>query len=308
MWCHLLARFLAALLLASPAFANTNDTGAPPAPADTPAAVTAAEPNTVAPAPVASPADAAALDERLARLEAALAAQRERELAALQQSQRWLLLTLAIFGGVGCVGAVALATALVMILARRPALPAAVTPPGLAPWPAYGPAGAPATPTTALAPLNPVEQSTSRFLTALERLEQRLGELEQMTGSAAERSASRPAASAADDRAARVALLLGKGQALLDLQQPDGALACFEEVIRLDPTHAQAFVQKAAALEKLNRLDEAIDCYDRAIALDNSLTMAYLRKGGVFNRLERFSEALQCYEQALRAQQKPRIG
>ena len=110
------------------------------------------------------------------------------------------------------------------------------------------------------------------------------------------------------ERDARIALLLGKGQALLNLQQADTALTCFDEVIALDSTNAEAFVKKGMALEQLGTLDEAIDCYDRAIALDNSMTMAYLSKGGVFNRLERYGEALQCYEQALRAQQKPSIA
>ncbi|MGD0652613.1 MAG: tetratricopeptide repeat protein [Verrucomicrobiia bacterium] len=86
--------------------------------------------------------------------------------------------------------------------------------------------------------------------------------------------------------------------------ETDTALACFDEVIAIDPTNAEAFVKKGTVLEKLGKLDEAIDCYDRAIALDTSMTMAYLCKGGAFNRLERYGEALQCYEQALRAQQK----
>ena len=110
------------------------------------------------------------------------------------------------------------------------------------------------------------------------------------------------------ERDARIALLLGKGQALLNLQQADTALTCFDEVIALDSTNAEAFVKKGMALERLGKLDEAIDCYDRAIALDESMTMAYLSKGGVFNRLERYGEALQCYEQALRAQQKPGVA
>jgi tetratricopeptide (TPR) repeat protein len=110
------------------------------------------------------------------------------------------------------------------------------------------------------------------------------------------------------EREAKLALLLGKGQALLNLQQADTALACFDEVIALDSTNPEAFVKKGMALERLGKLDEAIDCYDRAIALDDSMTMAYLSKGGVFNRLERYGEALQCYEQALRAQQKPGVA
>ncbi len=120
--------------------------------------------------------------------------------------------------------------------------------------------------------------------------------------------AAKRARSEKAERDARVALLLGKGQAHLNLQQADMALKCFNEVLELEPTNAEASVKKGMALEKLGSLDEAIECYDRAIALDNTMTMAYLSKGGVFNRLERYGEALQCYEQALRAQQKPSVA
>jgi tetratricopeptide (TPR) repeat protein len=144
---------------------------------------------------------------------------------------------------------------------------------------------------TGLANLDPAQQSNARLKSSLDRLEQRLTDLE-------------TTAPPSPDVAGRMQLLLGKGQALVNLQQTDTALACFDEAIALDPTNAEAFVRKGAVLEKLERLDEAIQCYDKAIALDTSMTMAYLGKGGVFNRLERYSEAVQCYEQALRAQQQ----
>jgi tetratricopeptide (TPR) repeat protein len=163
--------------------------------------------------------------------------------------------------------------------------------------------------------LNPAEQSAAQFKGAIEQLQKRLREMETAMDkpSAAGESGSAEALPVgeielrlpeAKSRGARVALLLGKGQALLSLQQPENAIVCFDEVIAVDPTIADAFVRKGTALERLGRLDEAIENYDRAIALDHSLTMAYLCKGGVFNRLERYSEALQCYEQALRTKQE----
>jgi tetratricopeptide (TPR) repeat protein len=168
---------------------------------------------------------------------------------------------------------------------------------------------------TALVTVDPAQQASQRFLSTIERLEKRINELETtaqitepesnvpvMEPTAVETPG--PALRTNTDLAARVALLMGKGHTLLNLQQADRAIECFDEVIALDGTNGEAFVKKGAALEKLGRLDEAIDCYDRAIAADTSMTMAYLCKGGVFNRLERYGEALQCYEQALRAQQK----
>ena len=111
------------------------------------------------------------------------------------------------------------------------------------------------------------------------------------------------AEAAAAPEAARITVLLGKGQSLLNLDQAEEAVACFDQVLALDANHPEALVKKGAALERLRKLDEAIACYDRAIAADGSLTVAYLYKGGLFNRMERFGEALECYEQALRTQE-----
>ena len=48
-----------------------------------------------------------------------------------------------------------------------------------------------------------------------------------------------------------IALLLGKGQSLLHLDQTEEAIACFNEVLALDPQHTEALVKKGAALEKM---------------------------------------------------------
>ncbi len=91
---------------------------------------------------------------------------------------------------------------------------------------------------------------------------------------------------------------------MLNMDNAEGALACFDEILALDANHTEALVKKGSALERLRKLNEAIECYDKAIAADASMTIAWLYKGGLFNRMERFSEALECYEQALRTQEK----
>ncbi len=102
----------------------------------------------------------------------------------------------------------------------------------------------------------------------------------------------------------KIGVLLAKGQSLLNLDKAEEALACFDEVLALEPKSADALVKKGTALERLRKPAEAIECYDRAIAADSSLTIAWLYKGGLFNRMERFTEALECYEQALRTQER----
>ena len=242
-------------------------------------------------AEAAAKRNADAMEIRLKQIEESVNQQRIRELESMQTAHRYTLTVVGIVAGLGLVGILIVALLLLRSMSRRTVLAA---PTALEPN------------ATALVPLDPARQSSARFRASLSRLEHRLNELETTAteGDVKPAGEARPSV----DIAGRVALLLGKGQALLNLQQADAALACFEEAIESDSTHAEAFVKKGTALEKLGRLDEAIDCYDQAIALDTSLTMAYLCKGGVFNRMERYGEALQCYEQALHAQQKSGIA
>jgi tetratricopeptide (TPR) repeat protein len=269
-----------------------------------------------------------ALEARLKQIEEQLTTERQHELETMQSSHRFTLIIVSVFAGVGFCGMLLFALFLLRSMNRRAEF-ADAHPVGVPLGHGQPIAGALGTGDTHLVTADPAQQSSARFISTIERLEKRMNELETsssddlnplpangaaasetVSDSAAPLTEAAPASSARPgaDRAARVALLLGKGQALLNLQQSDTALACFDEVTAIDPTNAEAFVKKGAALEKLGKLDEAIDCYDRAIALDASMTMAYLSKGGVFNRLERYGEALQCYEHALRAQQKAPVS
>lgn len=147
-----------------------------------------------------------------------------------------------------------------------------------------------------------------RLLNVIDRLEKRIQQLEHTAHPPVSDSTPPPEVvaskdSLATDKTARITLLLGKGQSLLNLDKADEAIACFDEVLTLDSNNPDALVKKGVGLERQRKLNEAIECYDRAIAADSSVTIAYLYKGGVFNRLERFDEALQCYEQALRVQE-----
>lgn len=278
------------------------------------------------------------MDARLSRIEQSVSAERDHEIEAMQNAHRFTLLMVSTFAGVGFFGMLFFAVFMMRVMNRRTeTMIASFTAQALGPG--FTPAAI-GTGDAQVVTVNRVEQSTARFLNTIERLEKRINDLEGTAEPALglDGSTSKPtiqpkpdiaearvdatepkpateqeaavthAKNEKTERDARISLLLGKGQALLNLQQSDTALTCFDEVIALDSTNAEAFVKKGMALERVGKLDEAIDCYDRAIALDDSMTMAYLSKGGVFNRLERYGEALQCYEQALRAQQKPSLA
>ncbi len=157
------------------------------------------------------------------------------------------------------------------------------------------------------------EQSNSRLLDALEQLDKRIHEFKRTICSNAngEPAAAPDRASAATasgpspaNERARISELLNQARSMMNLQNVEAAVACLDEVLALEPNHADALVQKGAALERLHKLNEAIECYDRAIAADGAMTIAHLHKGGLYNRLERFKEALQCYEKALRTHEQ----
>jgi tetratricopeptide (TPR) repeat protein len=241
-------------------------------------------------AETAAKKNAEAMAARFKEIEDGANQQREREVETLQTAHRFTLTVMGVVAGVGFLSLLVVALFLLRSLSRRPAL---------APVNLTEDAGA-------LALLDPAQQSSARLRASLSRLEDRLDELEGSTEETETKALEQPEENG--DPGGRISLLLGKGQALLNLQQSEAALGCFEEVIAADAANAEAFVKKGTALERLGRLDEAISCYDQAIALDTSMTMAYLCKGGVFNRLERYGEALQCYEQALHAQQKTGVA
>ncbi len=181
-----------------------------------------------------------------------------------------------------------------------------------------------------------VEQATTRFLGAIDRLEHRILELERIAqhpptepekkapapkvlaapGQLADRpevvrlspaKAPRPV-SAPGVATSHFSVLLGKGETLLYLGQAEQALQCFEEVLAANPNNSEAWINKGLALEQMQRLEAALESFNQALALDSSLTAAYLYKGGVCNQLQRHSEALECYEKALQAERITKAG
>lgn len=276
----------------------------------------------------------AAISEKLEAIKAAMAtererhqtetqrllAEREREQVETQRSMRTVLWVAAAFGAFGLV-AVLLAPYIQMrTLGRvtdfggsRPLLPGGDTHALLASD------GAPL-------PDRTVSQSNQRLLSVIDRMEKRIFELEQ-TATATPASTTTtttatvptavttvsngtadlpPRTSDASGQSAWIAVLMAKGRSLLSVNKAQEAVACFEEILKLDPTQTEALVRKGAALERMNRFEEALYCYDRAIEADPRNVLAYLHKGGVCNRLERYDEALQCYEQALLVEEKTR--
>lgn len=174
------------------------------------------------------------------------------------------------------------------------------------------------------------EEASTRFQSAIDQLQKRILELEHSAQSGATNGSQgativvKSAGSSniqplmpedspettlePESPAARATVLLGKGQALLNLDAAEPAMECFDEVLDIEPNNAEALVKRGMAYEKMQDWERALENYDRAIVADSSMTVAYLYRGGVCNRLQRYREALESYEQALRTEKNTRAS
>ena len=254
------------------------------------------------------------LERKMGAMEAALAAQRAHESESLSRMNRLVVGVAAAFAGTGFVVMVLTAWFFMRTMNKVAEINANLQSQLLAlPH---------STSTQSLVSEGSGQSGNQRLLGALEQLERRIRDLEHTSvapapGTASgggkgtiltsQATATGPEIVDVDDGEAAspsVTTLMAKGQTLLNLDDAEAALNCFDAVLKRDPRNTDALLKKGTALERLRRMQEALDAYDAAIRQDDSLTMAYLAKGGICNRLERYSEALECYERALRAQQQ----
>ncbi len=257
------------------------------------------------------------------------AAERDHQQLEAQRSNRMVLWIAATFGGVGLLAMLIMPIfqwrAIARITEANRFSPQLVPPPSAALLPAE-----------AAAADHTVSTSTQRLTTVIDRMQQRILELEHTavapasvsptssTSAPSAHSVTTPSVTAAPqnahwtngsdarrshpapdpDQATWITVLLNKGKSLLASNKPREAVACFDEILKLDPEQPETLVRKGSALERMNRFEEALQCYERAIVADSKMTLAYVSKGGVCNRLGRFDEALECYEQALSVAEK----
>jgi tetratricopeptide (TPR) repeat protein len=262
-------------------------------------------------AEAASQRNADLLQATLSLVEKSLNNQRLEDFKDLERSNRLMLIAAGGFAVVGFL--VLLFTAFLQWTAVRRLASVAATLP-------LAPGHSPAELGDVSLATGSLKDSTARFLGTIDRLEKRIHEMElalksqhSLPETVSANGHDHPGSGEPSDPDAvevsspdseTLAILLNKGETFLKLDQPENALACFNEALALDPDHAEAFVRKGVCLERLQRWEEAIACYDSALAADSLMTMAHLYKGGIFNRMGRYSEALECYEKALKTQEK----
>lgn len=90
------------------------------------------------------------------------------------------------------------------------------------------------------------------------------------------------------------------GLSLLDSGFFDSAIECFDEVLRVEPGHARAWVFKATALAGMESYEEAIECFDRALEIESLNVQAWRGKALCLTRLGREEEAARCQAEAMK--------
>jgi tetratricopeptide (TPR) repeat protein len=103
----------------------------------------------------------------------------------------------------------------------------------------------------------------------------------------------------AQPASSKAAVLLAKGEILLDMERLQEAVNVFTEALTLDASNAEAYLKKGIALERMNRLELALRCYDEAVRLNPKRSFAYVHKARVLAALHRYDEALSVYDLAL---------
>lgn len=90
-----------------------------------------------------------------------------------------------------------------------------------------------------------------------------------------------------------------RGLKLAEISDWEGAIACWDQALAIEPDLAHAWHNRGSALGMLGRLEEALVCFDRAIAIDPKDAQIWNIKGSALYGLERWPEALDCWEKAL---------
>lgn len=96
-----------------------------------------------------------------------------------------------------------------------------------------------------------------------------------------------------------IAPLLAQADGLRAANQPEKALALYDQAIAQQPTNAAAQWGRCYSLNQLQRPDEAITACDKALASNPKSTEALWSKGYALDQLKRHSEAIALYDQAI---------
>ncbi len=102
--------------------------------------------------------------------------------------------------------------------------------------------------------------------------------------------------------------LLQKAQRFLDLRQNDAALACLNELIKLEPRNAKAYLKRSLVYSLKEMSDDALKDCNKAISLNPKLAEARGRRAQVYVEQNRLREALVESNRAISLAPKSALG
>jgi tetratricopeptide (TPR) repeat protein len=91
-----------------------------------------------------------------------------------------------------------------------------------------------------------------------------------------------------------------RGSALLLLQRPQEALACFDQVVALQPNVLAPWICRGNVLVQSNRWELALECYDAALGLNPNRPECWNNRGVALSKMGKLHEALSSFEQAIK--------
>lgn len=89
------------------------------------------------------------------------------------------------------------------------------------------------------------------------------------------------------------------GKEKMSQEQNSEALAAFDQVIKLDPQHYRAWINRGNVLTNLGQLEMAIAAYEQAIKIKPDAQLAWSNLGDAFYDLERYQDAVNSWDKAL---------
>ncbi len=78
--------------------------------------------------------------------------------------------------------------------------------------------------------------------------------------------------------------------------KPKDAIFYFDKVLKVEPTHVNALINKGNALGKMGKYDEAVSVYDTVLKKTPNHVLCLLNKGLALHYLSRYDEAVACYD------------